>query len=97
MEEEALNFLGSTTHEAKNGLYFDASNIADPEPSASSHNSRGGVTEPFPEKVHRMLTDAEANGSDHICSFRPHGRAFAIHDQDKFVKDIYQSTFAKLK
>lgn len=89
MEDEALSFLGSTTREAKNGLYFDASVISDPDPLEYGHRStRGGVTDPFPSKVHRMLTDAEANGNEHILSFLPHGRAFAIHDQERFVKEI---------
>jgi hypothetical protein len=88
MEEEALCFLGSTTHEAKNGLYFDASVITDPKPDKNGQRTRGGVTEPFPEKVHRMITDAEADGNEDIISFMPHGRAFKIHDQQRFVKEI---------
>jgi len=90
MEEDALCFLGSTTHEAKNGMYFDASVLSDPGPITASglRRTRGGVTEPFPEKVHRMLTDAEANGNDDILSFFPHGRAFAIHDPNRFVREI---------
>jgi hypothetical protein len=90
MEEDALCFLGSTTHEAKNGMYFDASVLSDPGPISASglRRTRGGVTEPFPEKVHRMLTDAEANGNDDIISFFPHGRAFAIHDPNRFVIEI---------
>ena len=89
MEEEALNFLGSTNRGAKNGLYFDASVLSDPDPShIHFRRTRGGVTEPFPEKVHRMLTDAEENGNDDILSFFPHGRAFGIHKPDRFVKEI---------
>jgi hypothetical protein len=89
MEEQALNFLGSTNRAAKNGLYFDASVLSDPEPEPiSRRRTRGGVTEPFPEKVHRMLTDAEANGNEDILSFFPHGRAFGIHKPDRFVKEI---------
>lgn len=86
MEEQALCFLGATTHEAKNGLYFDASVITDPD--ADSLRTRGGVTEPFPEKVHRLITDAEADGNEDIVSFLPHGRAFMIHDQKRFVKEL---------
>lgn len=89
MEEDALEFLGATTREAKNGLYFDASVLRDPEPALfSGRRTRGGVTEPFPEKVHRMLTDAEKEDNEDILSWYPHGRAFGIHDQDRFVKEI---------
>jgi hypothetical protein len=89
MEQDALTFLGSTTRESKNGLYFDASVLSDPDPNNfSSRRSRGGVTEPFPEKVHRMLTDAEKEGNEDILSFYPHGRSFGIHKQDRFVSEI---------
>jgi hypothetical protein len=88
-EEEALTFMGSTSRNQKKGMYFDASVLADPDPlSTSNRRPKGGVTEPFPEKVHRMLSEAEENGNEDIASFFPHGRAFAIHKPEKFVRDI---------
>ena len=49
---------------------------------------RGGVIEPFPEKLHRLLLEVEAAGRSDIISFVANGRAFQIHMPDKFSKDI---------
>jgi HSF-type DNA-binding len=49
---------------------------------------RGGVIEPFPEKLHRLLTEVEAAGRSDVISFVASGRAFAIHKPDKFFKEI---------
>eukprot|EP00980_Cylindrotheca_fusiformis_P020232 scaffold7316_cov123-Cylindrotheca_fusiformis.AAC.7 len=54
----------------------------------SSRRMRGGVIEPFPEKLHRLLLEVEAAGRSDIISFVANGRAFAIHMPDKFFKDI---------
>lgn len=53
-----------------------------------SRRMRGGVIEPFPEKLHRLLLEVEAAGRSDIISFVANGRAFAIHMPDKFFKDI---------
>jgi hypothetical protein len=93
-EEEALTFMGSTSRKQKNGMYFDTSVLADPDPlSTSNRRPKGGVTEPFPEKVHRMLSEAEENGNEDNVSFFPHGRAFAIHKPEEFVRDIMPNYF----
>lgn len=49
---------------------------------------RGGVIEPFPEKLHRLLLEVEAAGRSDVISFVANGRAFAIHKPDKFFKEI---------
>lgn len=49
---------------------------------------RGGVIEPFPEKLHRLLIEVEAAGRSDVISFVANGRAFAIHKPDKFFKEI---------
>jgi len=53
-----------------------------------SRRMRGGVIEPFPEKLHRLLTEVEAAGRSDVISFVASGRAFAIHKPDKFFKEI---------
>jgi len=53
-----------------------------------SRRMRGGVIEPFPEKLHRLLTEVEAAGRSDVISFVANGRAFAIHKPDKFFKEI---------
>mmetsp|Transcript_14435 Transcript_14435/g.33580 ORF Transcript_14435/g.33580 Transcript_14435/m.33580 type:complete len:402 (-) Transcript_14435:204-1409(-) len=54
----------------------------------SSRRMRGGVIEPFPEKLHRLLLEVEAAGRADVISFVANGRAFAIHKADQFFKEI---------
>jgi hypothetical protein len=54
---------------------------------------RGGVIEPFPEKLHRLLTEVEAAGRSDIISFIAGGKAFAIHKPDKFFKEVVPKYF----
>eukprot|EP00536_Pseudo-nitzschia_multiseries_P007429 jgi/Psemu1/118526/gw1.175.27.1 len=49
---------------------------------------RGGVIEPFPEKLHRLLVEVEGAGRADVISFVANGRAFAIHKADIFFKEI---------
>jgi hypothetical protein len=53
-----------------------------------SRRMRGGVIEPFPEKLHRLLLEVEAAGRSDVISFVAQGRAFAIHKPDIFFKEI---------
>jgi len=53
-----------------------------------SRRMRGGVIEPFPEKLHRLLLEVESAGRSDVISFVANGRAFAIHKPDKFFKEI---------
>jgi hypothetical protein len=54
---------------------------------------KGGVIEPFPEKLHRLLLEVEAAGKADIISFIANGRAFAIHKPDKFCDEIVPRYF----
>ena len=72
-------------------IYRDLSIYPDPAPD--NRRNRGGVTVPFPEKLHQMLDDVEKNGMTDIVSFFPHGRAFAIHKPVQFVSDIMPKFF----
>jgi hypothetical protein len=63
---------------------------------------RGGVIEPFPERLHRLLLEVEAAGRADVISFVANGRAFLIHQPDQFFKDIVpkyfrQSQFSSFK
>lgn len=74
----------------------DTNNFDDlplPSPHSLFHRDgtrrmRGGVIEPFPEKLHRLLLEVEAAGRSDVISFVSSGRAFQIHKADKFFKDI---------
>ena len=74
--------------------YFDASSLEDPDPVIlANRRARGGVTEPFPERLHRMLCEVEATGDDVAVSFFPHGRAFAVHNSARFVTEVLPKYF----
>jgi hypothetical protein len=74
--------------------YFDASALQDPDAaSLANRRTRGGVTEPFPEKLHRMLKEVEASNETDILSFFPHGRAFAVHNPTRFVSEVMPKYF----
>jgi hypothetical protein len=50
------------------------------------HPARGGVTTPFPLKLHAMLESAQADGHEHIVSWQTHGRCFVVHKPKEFVE-----------
>jgi len=54
----------------------------------SIYYHRGGVTTPFPEKLHHMLNRMDVDGTNSIVSWQPHGRAFAVHKPKEFVQEI---------
>jgi HSF-type DNA-binding len=59
------------------------------EYSAAKHDvAKGGVTIPFPEKLHIMLGAALRKGFDSVISWQPHGRCFLIHEKTPFVQAI---------
>lgn len=75
------------------GLKAAGGDIPLPSPHSLFHRDgsrrmRGGVIEPFPEKLHRLLLEVEAAGRSDVISFVANGRAFAIHKPDKFFKEI---------
>lgn len=55
---------------------------------------KGGVGEPFPHKLYRMLEETEKNGQQAILSFFPHGRAFAIHKPGQFIEEVVPKYFS---
>ena len=77
--------------------YRDASVIPDEmalEVAAATKKRGGGALEPFPQKLHRVLSELEEiPGGTEIASFLPHGRAFAIHKPKKFVEDVMPRYF----
>jgi hypothetical protein len=96
-DAKVLEALGSFMRKTTSP-YIDASDITDlPVTAVSSKLGRGGVTEPFPEKLHRMLREIDEEGDDDIVSFYLHGRAFGIHDQDRFVKEIMPKYFKQTR
>jgi hypothetical protein len=91
-----LHVLGSNLRD-KSRVYVDVSVMPDPEEETEQRHFRGGVAEPFPEKLHRMLLEADASGRGDIVSFFSHGRGFGIHDPEKFVEEILPEYFKQSK
>lgn len=61
---------------------------------AMEQGGRKGRTGTFPQKLHQMLSDLEKEeGGSEIASYLPHGRAFAIHKPNEFVKKIMPKYF----
>lgn len=96
-DQETLAALGSSgiANRDQKSSYFDASLLEDPDPvDLANRRARGGVTEPFPEKLHRMLSEAEKDRTiKKSIGFLPHGRAFVIHNPITFVADIMPKFF----
>jgi hypothetical protein len=68
--------------------YRDLSLIPDPVDTGK------GRIEPFPAKLHRMLSELEQQeGGTDIASFLAHGRAFAIHKPKKFAEEVMPKYF----
>ncbi|EEC44591.1 predicted protein [Phaeodactylum tricornutum CCAP 1055/1] len=57
----------------------------------------------FPIVLHRLLEQAPVEDYENVISWCPHGRAFIIHQRDRFTKDImptyfrHQSQFASFQ
>jgi hypothetical protein len=67
-----------------------------PQDVEGSHDSdttgpsrrRGGIAVSFPSKLHALLDQIALDGYEHVISWQPHGRAFAIHQPKIFTEQI---------
>lgn len=59
--------------------------------------AKGGVTTPFPWKLHEMLDDIAKGDDDSIVCWQPHGRAFMVHKPKEFVSQIMAKYFNQTK
>lgn len=67
-------------------VYHDYSHT--PDMPGYIRKKTGGVSQPFPEKLHEML-DTETEGeAQSIVSWLPHGRAFIVRKPKVFTKEI---------
>lgn len=51
----------------------------------------------FPLRLQRMLDKLEADGHVEVVSWLPHGRAFMVHDPDRFVTELMPVYFNQTK
>jgi hypothetical protein len=56
--------------------------------SREKRRQRSRIVDPFPIRLHRLLSEVESNGNEHVVSFTPSGRAFQVHKPDEFIKDV---------
>jgi hypothetical protein len=54
--------------------------------------ARGGVTTPFPIRLHKMLDKMEADGHGDVISWQPHGRCFVVRKAKEF-KELLPTYF----
>jgi hypothetical protein len=94
--KKTLEILGSSLRQGADP-YIDVSVFERPDGDTQVKQTRGGVTEPFPEKLHRMLSELEKEGKTNIASFLSHGRAFSIHDIETFVAEVMPRFFKQTK
>ena len=59
--------------------------------------AKGGVSTPFPWKLHDMLDDMDKNGDPTIVCWQPHGRAFMVLKPKEFVEKIMHHYFNQTK
>jgi hypothetical protein len=83
------------THHLVMHTYHDHSGDIDdgsPDPVA-----RGGVTIPFPIKLHIMLGQIEQDGYGDVISWQPHGRCFVVHKPKEFADHVMPTYFKQSK
>ena len=74
--------------------------VAPPPPLSNKGGKkgpRGGVYDPFPIKLHRMLDEVTAAGLESVVSWLEHGRAFRIHQPKLFAATIMCRFFNQSK
>jgi hypothetical protein len=69
--------------------YHDHANEDD---SIEDRPARGGVTTPFPIRLHKMLDKMEADGHGDVISWQPHGRCFVVRKPKEF-KELLPTYF----
>jgi len=66
-------------------------------PTEEKHITRGGVTEPFPLKLHRLLDQIASDGFESVVGWQRHGRCFVVHKPKEFVEDVMPKYFKQTK
>lgn len=59
--------------------------------------SKNGLQASFPLKLQRILDKFEAESNIDVLSWQPHGRAFIVHDSDRFVNEVLPVYFNQTK
>jgi hypothetical protein len=89
---KTLLALGSRIRK-KTDPYVDAAALPNAGATPYIQKTCPRASEPFPEKLYRMLQEVEQAGKSDIVTFHPHGRAFGIHNPERFVQEIMPKFF----
>jgi HSF-type DNA-binding len=70
--------------------YISQSSLDDEETTVATYirKKTGGVSQPFPEKLHEMLTAVDNTEQMDIVHWLPHGRAFIVRKPKEFTDHI---------
>jgi HSF-type DNA-binding len=97
-KHQLLQHLGSVLRKRSDPL-IDCADIKvdeDDESIASTIRGRSkgdSLIAPFPQHLHKKLVQIEKDGDSDVVSFCPHGRAFKVHDMDRFVAEVLPKHF----
>lgn len=99
----SLNLSDLTTSSVANGEYplehlkeFEEQ-VQDGDDHGDTCIAKGGVSTPFPWKLHIMLDAIEESGETDVVSWLCHGRAFLVHKPKDFVMNIMPKFFNQSK
>lgn len=102
-DEEAFTTKGFKRHFTRHN-YHDYGRVTEnqldrerPRDPENRKLSRGGVHNPFPTVLHKMMTDSDRQNFSHLISWQPHGRAFLIHNSTEFVSSVLPRYFKHSK
>lgn len=70
---------------------------AAPEDDPLSHRCNGGIATTFPVLLHQLLEDAQGAGFSDVVNWLPHGRAFLVFDQQRFVTEVMPRYFRQTR
>jgi hypothetical protein len=78
--------------------YHDHANDSeDHEADPTGERRRGGVSVPFPQKMHSVLDEVERDGLSNVIAWQPHGRCFVIHKPKEFTDHVMPHCFRQTK
>ena len=77
-----------TRHFVVHDYHDYSTHTADMVQAPPAKPRRGGVTTPFPQKLHEFLDQVERDGYAHVISWQPHGRCFVIHKPKEFEASV---------
>ena len=77
--------------------YRDLSNMTDEQVRLEYKSMVGRTQDSFPVKLHKIIDIIERDGLSEIVSWTSHGRAFKVHNNDRFIKEIMSKYFYQTK